>query len=137
MAARKRPISRAIDTNVVARFLLNDDPAQAGIAARVIADGVVLPATVVLELTWVLRSRARLDRARIAAVLLGVLDLPSVTMEHVHRLRRTIGRYAGRGDLTDLIHLATCGDVEAFVTFDRAIAPAAGTDSPVRIETLD
>lgn len=50
---------RAVDTNVLARYYLRDDAAQARVADRILSDGdVFVPKTVVLELEWVLRSIA-------------------------------------------------------------------------------
>ena len=50
---------RAVDTNVLVRYYLRDDPAQARLAEGVLSAGAVfVPKTVVLELEWVLRSVA-------------------------------------------------------------------------------
>lgn len=47
----------ALDTNVVVRFLVNDDDQQAQRARALIAAGNVhIPPTVLLETEWVLRS---------------------------------------------------------------------------------
>ena len=52
----------ALDTNVLVRYVVRDDGAQLAAARRLIArcidDGqsLFVPATVVLELEWVLRS---------------------------------------------------------------------------------
>ena len=49
---------KALDTNVVVRYLTGDDPAQAARArAAVDAGPVFVPVTVLLESEWVLRSR--------------------------------------------------------------------------------
>jgi predicted nucleic-acid-binding protein len=50
----------ALDTNVLVRLLVNDDPAQAELAAACIdaSVGCFVPITVALELEWVLRSHA-------------------------------------------------------------------------------
>ncbi len=46
----------AVDTNVLARYLLNDEPRQARAAAALLASApVIVPPTVLLELVWVLR----------------------------------------------------------------------------------
>ena len=48
---------RAIDTNVIVRFLTADDLAQAAVARRAIEAGdIFIPTTVLLETEWVLRS---------------------------------------------------------------------------------
>jgi len=48
----------ALDTNILARFLLQDDPAQFKLAKDLLAQNAVYtaPPTVILELVWVLES---------------------------------------------------------------------------------
>ena len=48
----------ALDTNILARFLLKDDPAQFNLAKELLARAAVYtaPLTVILELEWVLES---------------------------------------------------------------------------------
>jgi len=48
---------RAVDTNVIVRYLTGDDPAQADKARAVIGrEPIFVPRTVVLEVEWVLRG---------------------------------------------------------------------------------
>ncbi len=59
----------ALDTNVLVRFLVQDDAAQGEAAARLIRNGIragtplFVPVTVRLELEWVLRSAFGFDKA--------------------------------------------------------------------------
>jgi len=48
----------ALDTNILARYLLNDSPAQADIAEKLLrgSEPCTAPITVFLELVWVLES---------------------------------------------------------------------------------
>ena len=72
---------RAIDTNVVVRFLTNDDPHQGGVARAVIEDGdVFIPTTVLLETEWVLRSAYDFTAKQIVRALRGLAGLPGVTV---------------------------------------------------------
>lgn len=51
---------RAIGTNVLARYYLQDDAHQANLARSLIEDGdLFTPKTVLLEFEWVLRLVAR------------------------------------------------------------------------------
>mgnify|MGYP006153907789 CR=1 FL=1 len=64
---------RAIDTNVLVRFLTADDPRQAQAARGVIEAGkIFIGTTVVLETEWVLRAGYRLSSPEIAAALRGL-----------------------------------------------------------------
>lgn len=48
---------RAVDTNVIIRYLTGDDPAQVVKARAIIGrEPVFVPGTVVLEVEWVLRG---------------------------------------------------------------------------------
>jgi len=51
----------ALDTNVLVRLLVNDDPVQAELAADLIdvSSACFVPITVVLELEWVLRGACK------------------------------------------------------------------------------
>ncbi|VVS98197.1 conserved hypothetical protein [Sphingomonas sp. EC-HK361] len=128
---------RAIDTNVLARYLLNDDKKQSELAAATIAAGVFVPATVLLELSWLLQSRYRQSREVVADTLAGIIDLPSVTVADAPLMRWVLSRYAAGADIADMIHLASSTSTVGFATFDRAVVGDAGPGAPVPVETLD
>jgi predicted nucleic-acid-binding protein len=73
---------RTVDTNVLARYYLRDDEAQARIATAILSDGdVFVPKTVVLELEWVLRCVAEQPVKRVLDCLAHLIALPRVTVE--------------------------------------------------------
>ena len=117
---------RVVDTNIVVRFLVDDDPAQAERAQRVLSGGdVLVPTTVVLEAEWVLRSTYRLSRQRIAAILRGLMGLPGVSVERAGVVGRALGWFQAGLDFADALHLAATPEGADFVTFDRALARRA------------
>jgi hypothetical protein len=65
----------ALDTNVLVRLLVNDDPAQAEQAATLIdaSAACFVPITVALELEWVLRGGYKLPREAVISVFEGLL----------------------------------------------------------------
>ena len=73
-----------LDTNVLARFLLDDDveqsPAARKAIQRVIAAGerLAICAPMFLELEWVLRSRDGANKASTVAMLRQLLELQDV-----------------------------------------------------------
>jgi predicted nucleic-acid-binding protein len=127
---------RAIDTNVLIRLILVDDPVQYRIATDVIATDVLVPFTVLLETGWVLSSRYGLSHDRIATTLTSLLEIPTIHMAQEPAVRWALARYKEGADFADMLHLIAAGDVTGFVTFDRRIGRAAGPDTPVPIETL-
>lgn len=95
----------------------------------------MVTASVLAETEWVLRSQYRWPRSAIAASLLELADLPHL-VEAPAGIRWAIQRFADGADLADMLHLISAGAATTFVTFDRRLAPQAGPDTPLPIETL-
>jgi predicted nucleic acid-binding protein len=115
-----------IDTNVVVRYLTNDDPAQAARARHVLAqDDVFVPLTVLLESEWVLRGVFGLPPADVVRGLRALAGLPRVTVENPGTAAVALD-WAERGlDFADALHLAAAQPHDGFVTFDTALARTA------------
>ncbi len=108
-----------LDTNVLARLVLGDDANQARTALAAIeaaiADGrsVLISPTVWLELEWVLRSRARLDRDRIASVFDAILDTEGFVFPAWPAVEQALAWYRDDGaDFADALHAALYGSAE-------------------------
>ncbi len=125
---------RAIDTNLVVRFLTRDDPRQAARAKAVIETGPVFVSdTVLLETEWVLRSNYRFTVPQIVAALRGLVTLPQVEMEDPVLVAEALDRTERGMDFADALHLGSAVGCEAMLTFDHGfIAEAAGSAVPVR-----
>lgn len=127
----------AIDTNVLLRLILHDDPAQTELAARILAEPVLLGLGVLMEAAWVLRSSYGQPRAAIAEALTTVLDIGTVHTPDDTGVRWAIDRYGRHGaDLADMLHLVASKGSEVFLSFDQRLPRQAGPDCPVRIELL-
>jgi len=127
----------AVDTNVVVRFLVADDHAQAIRAEKALSAGPVLIAkTVLLETEWVLRGAYGLAGADIAAGLRKLLGLPGVKAEDMPAVARALGWYESGFDFADALHLASSGGARRFATFDKALARRAKAlaDAPTVME---
>lgn len=75
-----------LDTNVLVRFLVQDDQAQFERARRLIkressGEAVLISLLVLLETEWVLRSRYGLTKGEIVATLSGLLDSVELRFE--------------------------------------------------------
>ncbi len=131
---------RAVDTNVVARYYLRDDAAQARIATSILSGGdVFVPKTVVLELEWVLRTVAGQPADKVIACLAHLIALPGVTVEDHDTVETALG-YCRRGiDFADALHLAASRACAELLTFDdRGYARRAaklGLKPPVKLAT--
>jgi predicted nucleic-acid-binding protein len=128
---------RSIDTNILARFLVRDDPVQTGIVDTVMGSEVLLTATVLLETAWLLASRYRQSRSGVAKALTEVIRMNNVTVIDEARLLWAIGRMENGADFADMLHLIESRDAGLFTTFDRALARSAGPEAPIAIETLN
>jgi predicted nucleic-acid-binding protein len=127
----------ALDTNVVVRLLVRDDPAQTAQAAAVVRDKpVLLTTSVLLETEWVLRSCYRVPRATVADGLRRLTDLDQLTLDHPVIVAQALDGFAAGLDFADALHLAASHAATEFVTFDRALAQQAGVlglTPPVRL----
>lgn len=127
---------KSVDTNLLVRFVLQDDERQANIAREILAEHCFAPATVFLELAWVVQSRGGADRKATARTLHTLLELPTLAVERADQVRWAIDRFVEGADLADMLHLIASAQTDAFVTFDRSLARLAGRDTPVPVETL-
>jgi predicted nucleic-acid-binding protein len=124
---------RALDTNILLRLMIQDDPAQLHAARALLSSSFFVPNTVFMETEWVLRSSYRLDRQTIADHFLDLLGSPMLSVENEDGLRWALGRFRGGADFADMIHIVASLGAAAFVTFDRALAGDAGEDTPVPV----
>ena len=125
---------RAVDTNVVVRYLTEDDPGQAARArAAVDAGRIFASTTVLLESEWVLRSVYGFAAKEVAAALRAFAGLPGVSVENPSLLAGALARAEAGMDFADALHLGAAAGCEAMLTFDRRFIEAAG-DAPVRVE---
>jgi predicted nucleic-acid-binding protein len=126
---------RAIDTNVVVRFLIADDKQQAKKARGAIESGdIFISSTVLLETEWVLRSGYGLPPDRIAYVLRSLAGLPGITVDGPAHLSLALDWMDDGMDFADAMHLARAEGCDAFLSFDRKLAKVATGRSSVPVE---
>lgn len=126
---------KAIDTCVLARFVLNDDAHQGEVAGSIVKRGGYVSLTVLLELSWLLRSRFGFKRQELSDILRDLVEISSLRFEKEDGLEWAIDRISAGADVAHVIHLVAAGNVEAFVTFDDMVAQV-GTNAPVAVEIL-
>lgn len=104
----------ALDTNVILRYIEEDDPRQTRIAQRYIekhavaGDSLFLATSVVLETEWVLRSVYRLNKDQVIEAFVGLLEARETTFQAEASLERAVHRYRELDiDFADCLHLAT------------------------------
>jgi predicted nucleic-acid-binding protein len=122
---------KAIDTNILVRFLVNDDPAQAQqvrqlfSAAEQQRETYFVPLLVVLESIWVLESAYQVGRNELIEVLSDLLLLPVLEFEQREAVQAML--QTARNDPLDLPDLliaksALRNGCECIFTFDKKAA---------------
>jgi predicted nucleic-acid-binding protein len=119
-----------LDTNVLVRYLTQDDAAQARRASALVAGAVArgqrcfLAAIVLCELVWVLRGAYGLEKLAVVAVLERMLSTVQFEIEEKDIVRRALADYrSGRGDFADYVIGERNLDVGCAetATFDRRL----------------
>jgi predicted nucleic-acid-binding protein len=124
----------ALDTNVLVRFLVQDDPEQARLATKAIDQlSDVVPGfvsrEVLVELVWVLERAYRLGRAEIAGALDGLLTSTELVIEGADEVGPAVELYRNDGfGFADLMiaGAARRAGASELVTFDRRAARLPG-----------
>ena len=116
----------SLDTNILTRFLLNDDPVQFKLACDLLArpNDYTAPPTVLLELVWVLESYD-CTRPEILQALRMLLGLPNFKPKSFEAICYAVNWYEAGMDFGDALHLALSAGDEAFATFDKTLGKMA------------
>jgi predicted nucleic-acid-binding protein len=129
----------ALDTNVLVRFLLEDEAEQ---YRRVIAlvrrateagDQLYVSDVVLAELVWVLRLRYNFQKSEVIDKLQLLLQARQLTFASTDRVAGAIRSFAaGKGDFADYLirEQALEDDCAAVATFDRALLKEPGFIAP-------
>lgn len=119
-----------LDTNVLLRYLLQDDPSQSVIATSTLEQAIAAGETffvsdiVLCECVWVLESALRMLKADIVLLLDQVLRLSHISFQDSETLWRAFDAYqTGKGDFSDYLigEIARRMDCDHTLTFDRAL----------------
>lgn len=121
---------KGLDTNVLVRYLTQDDPKQSERADAFINTAVArhercfVSPVVLCELTWVLRYAYKISKADVVMTIERLLNTRQFELGDRDHVQQALGAYrSGRADFADyligaLAHDAGC-DVTA--TFDRRL----------------
>lgn len=114
-----------VDTNILARFYVDDpnDPEavkQRPIARRILTESkqIFVPLTVILELEWVLRAFYRFEASDFRRVVEHLLGLANVNVEEWPRVAQALVLQAEGLDFADALHLMACNQCQTFYSFD-------------------
>ena len=125
----------ALDTNVLVRYLVQDDDRQLAAARMLVLAAVragetlYVPITVLLELEWVLRSSFGFEKEQIVATLSSLLASVELSFESEAAAEIALALYQrGQADFSDCVHvaLAHAAGQSPLWTFDRAASKLDG-----------
>jgi predicted nucleic-acid-binding protein len=125
----------SLDTNVLVRYLVQDDSGQLAAAKRLISrcvtDGqsLFVPVTVTLELEWVLRARFGYIKADVMQALSSLFSAAELRFESERALEVALHLYReGSADFADCLHiaLATQAGEQPLWTFEKGAAQVIG-----------
>ena len=121
---------KALDTNVLARFFIDDpDDAQAAkqrpVAIAALAERSFVSVTVLLELEWVMRGFYELPGTDISRILRALASISHITLEDRDAVLVAIDAFEQGLDFADALHLARSSRASGFATFDRRLAKRA------------
>ena len=123
-----------LDTNVLVRYVMQDDPKQSEKASRLIesltqeAPGFV-PVGALIELVWVLTSCYDLSREQIAQALDGLLRAKEIVLERAEQVSQALRTFGASGaDFADCLIERTAAAVGCgkTMTFDTGAVKFAG-----------
>ncbi|MBB5789097.1 PIN domain-containing protein [Jiangella mangrovi] len=122
-----------VDTNVLVRYLTQDDPAQARIATRVIESLTVrqpgyLGLVTLAETSWVLQRSYGFDASEVTRVLSDVVSADEFVVENPAVVGQALDAAAAGADFADALIAETARQAgcDHTVTFDRRAAKLAG-----------
>lgn len=128
----------SLDTNVLVRYVVQDDDAQLAAARRLIRKFVsqgqtlFVPVTVALELEWVLRSNFEYSRDETLGVISQLLSAAELTFESERALEVALHLYRnGPADFADCLHIALAAQAgeSPLWTFDKQAGKVSGAQT--------
>jgi predicted nucleic-acid-binding protein len=125
-----------LDTNVLIRLFVRDDPAQFEQAKKLFQflseeKPAWISVTNILEVEWVLRSKYDFDRSGVAEILFNLIGLPTVVIEEqktvAHALALYLEKKADFGECMVVSSAEATGCTHT-LTFDKIAARDLGME---------
>jgi len=123
-----------LDTSVLVRYIMQDDPRQSALATRLLesltadAPGFVSLISVV-ELSWVLSSAYELDRVQLVQAIEALLRTKEIVVDRAETVWKAVRLFqSAHADFADCLieRSAAAAGCERTMTFDRGAAKGCG-----------
>ena len=123
---------RALDTNVLVRLIVRDDPDQVARAEAFVETGAWVSLLVLAETVWVLQSVYGLDQRRVVTAVEMLLDHDRLTLQDEDVVRRAHATFRGEPtvEFSDCLIVETARKAghRPVGTFDRRLSRVDGTE---------
>ena len=121
---------RSLDTNVLARFFVDDaDDAQAAkqrpAAIAALSERAFVSVTVLMEFEWVMRGFYELPLRDIVSVFRALAGIEHISIEDRAAVMAALDGFEKGLDFADALHVARSARASAFATFDQRLAKRA------------
>ncbi len=125
-----------IDTNVLVRYIMQDDAKQSAVATRwmeslTAEEPGFVPLVVIVELGWVLEGAYALDRGQVAKAFEAVFRAKEFVIEQAAAVWSALRIFrSGNADFADALieRSAASAGCERTITFDRGAAKHCGME---------
>ena len=126
--AEQGRITAVVDTNLLVRYLTEDDPVKAKAVDELLAraeqgqERLLVPSVVVAELVWVLESYYKMDTDQVAELVEAMLSTPGLDVQDAPLIRAALVTYlADKVDFIDawIMEFARSRKVDRVYTFDK------------------
>jgi predicted nucleic-acid-binding protein len=116
----------SLDTSVVVRLIVGDDPKQAKAAEQFVAsEACTIVPSVLMETEWVLRAGYGLDAITIASSIAALLELQNINASEPAVTQRVLEAHTQGFDFADALHAIQSNEGDAFATFDKKLVRTA------------
>lgn len=122
----------AVDTNVLARALVDDGSEQAQLSRILLSEReIFVPDSVLLETEWLLRSFMKLDRTHINRTFATLVASANISFSNRSGIADVIAWHGTGLDFADAMHLRASEGCDGLASFDtdfkRRAKKIAGT----------
>ncbi len=121
---------RSLDTNVLARFFVDDaDDAEAAkqrpAAIAALSERAFVSVTVLMEFEWVMRGFYDLPLRDMVSVFRALAGIEYISIEDRAAVMAALDGFEKGLDFADALHVARSARASAFATFDKRLAKRA------------
>jgi predicted nucleic-acid-binding protein len=123
----------AIDTSILVRYVVQDDPIQSARATRLFEneltqnDPGLVTAVALHELAWVLKKVYKFSTDEVGLILTEILEAPNLVVEHDSEVLTALSANVAFSDAL-IHHIGSALGASKTVTFDRKFARLDGVD---------